>query len=250
MNEEMSDLYFRQERFADLFQLQLKTGKFETALDLALEQRLWDQESAVQESLIAKLLDYVWAGRISEPNVKELPDITDEARPKTKFHERAGQWRAASHSLSQDKIFLETSPAVVKNYLLISRMKFMVEHDDLLTMIEKEGILVTDFEVLVDISQNLILTGTERAWSIVLLTAGVWKSEDPQPRYSLTNWSPIRPQAAKIEHPDLPKMAREWFMEIVALALKAMNNGFSKRLKNKWPTRCAFFLTRGRFLSR
>ncbi|KAL9045188.1 MAG: hypothetical protein Q9214_001735 [Letrouitia sp. 1 TL-2023] len=243
MNEEMAELYSKQQRYADLFQLRLKSGQFEKALDLALERRVWEQETSIQEALIERLLDYVWAGRVFEQDDKELSD--NKVRPKTKWDERASQWRAAFQFLTRGKFALETSHSVAKNYFLILGFKALTERGDLVTRTKNEGIPSVQLDILIDITQDLVLTSSERAWSVVLLSAGVWKNEDPQQHYILTNWSPIRSQAAETENPNLSKLAKQWFLNIIGLALMVISTGFRQRLRNKWPTRCASFLTRG-----
>ncbi|KAL9611745.1 MAG: hypothetical protein Q9167_003631 [Letrouitia subvulpina] len=248
MNKEMAELYSKQQRYADLFQLELRIGQFEKALDLALHQRLWDQENAVQEALIEKLLDYVCAGRVAKQDDKELSDFMDEARPKSIFDERFSQWKACLPFSYRGNVALETSHSVAKNYVLILRFKNLIEKGELVTMTETEGIYSDQIDTLMEITQELVLTASERAWSIVLLAAGVWQNEDAQQQYSSMAWSPIRSQAAGTENPDLPHMAKEWFLNIIAIALMAMYTGFMQRLKTKWPTRCVYFLTRGRRL--
>lgn len=249
MYEFLANLYTHQQRHKDLFALLAMTGQLEKALSLAITEGLSKPSSGIPQSQIAKVLDYVCAGRSACASQQKLAvDMRSTAGFETpELVNRTKQWEASSavHTWEAPSIrqrFADLKDTVGKRFLSLQMIL------GLTAMSEESSLDDLPFEAFLEAIRtikDLVLKSDGQAQSAFLLLTGLWKFSDAQDRYHLLPWSPLNGSLTHTRILDGLKVAKQWILDELASAILVLNAKGRDLWKEKWPRCCVQFMTIG-----
>ena len=249
MDDELAGLYASQLRYIDLLHLYSKNGKLEQALSLAIGKDLLQSPELGIEAEVLKLLDYAWSSRTQSSRQQHSPGpfklpagfLTPEVIL------RAKQWEACSliygmeGSIARQHVvnMSNTVPKTVyclRKILNVTAITGATHLDDLPFEMMQETI---------SFARNLILDKDSNATNIVHLLAGLWKSEKGKGSWMVLPWSPLRETLANVSNTDLTRVVTQRVLDGLVSAILALDTKARGLWKEKWPKRCAHFITIG-----
>ncbi|KAL9066625.1 MAG: hypothetical protein Q9161_007455 [Pseudevernia consocians] len=247
MDDELAALYASQLRDKDLFYLRSKNGQLDKALDLAISKNLLQSTTNDFECEVLSLLDYVWAGHLGKNHLQDsgapfkLP--SGFLTPKVIF--RAEQWEStyvvySSQHADIRQHFVDMENTVAKTLLTLRDILNTTAFNQVKTF---DGIPFKMMQEAVKFAKDLAVNKKSDALRVLLLLAGLWKSDTTQDRYVLLPWSPLRKIVTSIDVVDAPKVAKKWFLDGLVSAIFALDTAARELWKLKWLIPCVHFLT-------
>ena len=247
MDEELAEVYSSQQRHEDLFHLHSRRGELEEALNLTITNGLLDSTDDFFELQTLSLLDYVWVGHLEKNRQQDsvaaykLP--SGYITPKVIF--RAEQWEStylvySSQHADTRQHFVDMDNTVAKTLLTLRDILNTTAFNKVKTF---DGIPFKMMQEAVKFAKDLAVNKKSDALRVLLLLAGVWKSDSTQDRYVLLPWSPLRKIVTSIAVVDALKVAKKWFLDGLVSAIFALDTAARELWKLKWLIPCVHFLT-------
>ncbi len=247
MNEQLAGIYSEQGRYQDLYWLYSRSGELEKALVVVVTNGLLQSTSDPSEIEVLRILDYIWAGHLHQNCQKGLTSTlrlpTDQFTPNLKI--RIQQWEPFYPFSSSQRSIDCQHLAGIEN----EEPKVFLFLRDILDATQITRVTNLDdlpFEMMqraVKFTKDLAGDGTGGALRILLLLAGLWRSDSTKGQYILLPWSPLRETISELSTFDVPEVAKKWFLDKFVDAVLAMDTAARELWKLKWPTRCVHFLT-------
>ena len=249
MDEELVDLYASQSRYIDLLHLYSKNGKLEEALSLAITEKLLESTEDCVETEVLNLLDFVWVGHMqrSRHQHSQVPFKLPLGVLTPKIKLRAEQWEACSLTCSLKGSMARQNTARISSS--VPKTLFCLRSIlNTTTITGAKDLSDLPFEMMreaIELTRDLILNKKGNALEIVLLLAGLWKPANGNGRVMVLPWSPLREMLANISSSDYTKVVKQRVLDDLASAILALDTKARDLWKEKWPKRCAQFITIG-----
>ena len=249
MDEELVGLYASQSRYIDLLHLYSKNGKLEEALSLAITEKLLESTEDCVETEVLNLLDFVWAGHMqrSRHQHSQVPFKLPLGVLTPKIKLRAEQWEACSLTCSLKGSMARQNTARISSS--VPKTLFCLRSIlNTTTITEAKDLSDLPFEMMreaIELTRDLILNKKGNALEIVLLLAGLWGPANGNGRLMVLPWSPLREMLANISSSDYTKVVKQRVLDDLASAILALDTKARDLWKEKWPKRCAQFITIG-----
>lgn len=249
MHDELAELYASQMRHKDLFHLLCKNGKLEEALSLAITSELLRLPADGLEPEVLSLLDYVWAGHLSQKPQQhstaplKLPSgfLTPSVMTK------AEQWHVSSAVYNLEGSFARqrfaNMKATLPKTILCLRKVLGAKANS-----QKSNLDDLPFEMIqhaVKFARDLTLTKASDAVRTVLLLTGLWKPESSKGNFVVLPWSPLREVLSDVSKIDATRVVIQQFLDRLASEILAFDTKARDLWKEKWPKRCVHFMTLG-----
>ena len=249
MDEELAELYASQSRYIDLLHLYSKNGQLEEALSLAITEKLLESTEDCVETEVLNLLDFVWAGHMqrSRHQHSQVPFKLPLGVLTPKIKLRAEQWEACSLTCSLKGSMARQNTAGISSS--VPETLFCLRSIlNITTITGAKDLSDLPFEMMreaIELTRDLILNKNGNALEIVLLLAGLWKPANGNGRLMVLPWSPLREMLANISSTDYIKVVKQRILDDLASAILALDTKARDLWKEKWPKRCAQFITIG-----
>lgn len=249
MDEQLTQLYTDQKRHKDLYDLFLRTGALEKALETALSMNLLQSGAAVPESAVLNLFDYVWIDHMMRKRqldfAKSLRSGLDRLTPSV--IRRLEHWEAGYHVNSDGfsnghQLLADKQHAIVGRILTLQRVVDTTAVSKIPTLND------VPFEMMQDsvrMIQDLALKNDEHVLSILFVLTGVWTLGDTNERYVLLPWSPLKENITKFSATDVASAAKKWIFDKVASTVLALDSRVKVLWNSRWRVRCQNYLTIG-----
>ena len=249
MDNELAGLYASQLRYIDLLHLCSKNGQLEQALSLAITKNLLQCNEDGVETEVLNLLDFVWAGHMQgyRHQHSQVPFKLPFGALTPKVKLRAEQWEACSLTCSLEGSVARQDVAGFSSN--VPKTLFCLRSIlNITTITGAKDLNDLPFEMMreaIDLTRDLILNKNGNALDIVLLHAGLWKPANGNGRLMVLPWSPLRELLAKTSISDYTKVVKQRVLDDLASAILALDTKARGLWKEKWPKRCAHFITIG-----
>ena len=249
MDDQFSQLYTKQKRHKDLYDLHSRTGELEKALDTALSNNLLQSGTGVPESAITNLIDYVWIGHTMKKRqhdfAKSLRLVSHRLTPSV--IRRLEHWEAGYHinsnrSSTGHKLLADKQHAVVGRILTLQGVVDTTAVSKISKLDEMPFEMMQDSVRMI---QDLALKNDEHVISILYVLAGVWTLGDANERYILLPWSPLKENITKCSATDVAKAAKKWAFDKFASTVLTLDSRAKVLWNSKWRVRCQNYLTIG-----
>ena len=248
MIEDLADLYVREERPADCFELLLEYGLLERALEVFLNHAF---RIDVPEKTILKMLDYVWAGHYfvqsTTPVEKESPKIFATWKSDA-VKSRNIQWGFVTSIKSHlsgyrhGPLLADIQDPTIRYFRGLLEMLHV---DDIISLTHFDKIPLDIFGESVKIIVECLTGDSVHGWTAMLLLAGLWQQSGTTNQYSMLAWSALHEQARNSWRANDGSLVKIWIRSKMAAAFLTLH-AISKDLwKTKWPTHCMTHLSRG-----
>ena len=249
MNEELAGLYASQLRYIDLFHLYSKNGQLEQALSLAIVKDLLQSTELGIEAEILKLLDYAWFSRTQSSKQQHSPGsfnlpagfLTPEVIL------RAKQWEACSLTYGVEGSIARQHVVSMSNRVpkTVYCLRKMLNDTAITGATHLDDLPFEMMQETISFARNVIINKDSNATNIVHLLAGVWKSEKGKGSWIVLPWSPLGETLAKASNTDLTRVVTQWVLDGLVSAILALDTKARGLWEEKWPKRCAHFITIG-----
>ena len=249
MDEELAGLYASQSRYIDLLHLYSKNGQLEQALSVAIGKDLLQSTELGLEAEVLKLLDYAWSSHIQNSRQQHSPGPfslpAGFLTPKVIL--RAKQWETCSLTYGMEGSIARQH--VVNMSSTVPKTVFCLRK--ILNATAITGATHLDnlpFEMMqeaIRFARDLILDKDSNALDTVLLLAGLWKSEKGKGSLMVLPWSPLRETLAEVSNTDITRVVTQRVLDGLVSAILALDTKARGLWKEKWPNRCAQFITIG-----
>ena len=249
MDDQLSQLYTKQKRYKDLYDLYLRTGELEKALDTALSNNLLQSGAGVPESAIMNLIDYVWIGHTMKKRqqdfAKSLRLGSDRLTPsviRRLEHWEAGYQINSNGSSNGHELLADRQHAVVGRILTLQGVV------DTSAVSKVSKLEEMPFEMMQDsvrLIQDLVLKNDEHVVSILFVLAGVWTLGDANERYVLLPWSPLKETITRCSATDIARAAKRWAFDKFASTVLTLDSKAKVLWNSRWRVRCQDYLTIG-----
>ena len=249
MDHELAELYASQLRHKDLFRLHIRNAQLEQALKLAITKNLLQTSSNDLEPEVLSLLDYVWAGHLEKNRLQHsaAPLQLPSGFLTPNIILRAEQWEASNifysleGSIARQHVagMKDTMPKTVlclRNILGATVITQATKLDDLPFEMMQEA---------VTFAKDLIIDKDSDTLKTVLLLTGLWRPEKGKGSFIALPWSPLGEGLTDASNVDITKVALQRVIDRLVSAILALDAKARDLWKEKWPTRCAHFLTIG-----
>ena len=249
MTEDLADLYLRQERPADGFELLLEHGLLERALDVFLSNA---SRINVPEKTVLKILDYVWAGHYfvqsTTPIKQESPEIFATWKSDT-VKSRNSQWEFVSSIKSHPSGHCHRGPLLADiedpTIRYFKGLLEMLRVDDIFSLTHFDRIPLDMFGESVKILVKCLTGDSVHGWTAMLLLAGLWQRNGTTNQYTILAWSALSEQARNSWRTNGASLVKVWIRSKTATAFLTLHAVAKDLWKTKWPTYCLTHLARG-----
>ncbi len=249
MIEDLADLYLREERPANCFELLLEYGLLERALEVFRNHAF---RINVPEKTVLKILDYVWAGyyfvQWTTPVEKESQEIfatwqSDAVRS------RNSQWEFVSSIKSHpsgcrhhDPLLADIEDPTIRYFRGLLEIRHV---DDIISLTHFDKIPLDIFEQSVRIIVECLTRDSVHGWTAMLLLAGVWQRSGTTDQYSILAWSALHDQASNFSRTITGALVKIWIRSKTATAFLTLHAVAKDLWKSKWPPHYLTHLSQG-----
>ena len=249
MIEDLADLYLKEERPTDCFELLLDHGLLERALEVLFNHAF---RVNVPEKTILKILDYVWAGHYfvqsTTPVQKESPEIFATWKSDA-VKSRNSQWEFVSSIYSHPSGYCHHGPLLADiedpTIRLFRGLLEMLHVNDIISLNHFDKIPLDIFGQSVKIIVECLTGDSVHGWTAMLLLAGLWQRSGNTKQYSILPWSALHEQARNSWRTSNGSLVKVWIRSKTATAFLTLHAVAKDLWKTKWPTHCLPHLNRG-----
>ena len=249
MIEDLVDLYLREDRPADCFELLLEYGLLERALEVLFNHSF---RINVPEKTILKILDYVWAGHYfiqsTTPVKKESPKIF-AAWESDAVKRRNSQWEFVSSIKSHPSGHRHHGPllADIEDPTLryFRGLLGMLHIDDIISLTHFDKIPLDIFGEGAKIIVKCLTGDSVHGWTAMLLLAGLWQQSGTTNQYTILAWSALSELASNSWRTNNGSLVKVWIRSKTATAFLTLHAVAKNLWKTKWPAHCLIHLAQG-----
>lgn len=244
MVQSLLELYQEQKAYKKLLPLLLKLRRLDQALELASSMPCWGQ-SILDKGQLSRLISIIYVDHFTS-NHASLPDYLASSNEKGDIH----LWRQAltmlyawDHAESQKSVLCMGDNSIAKAYISL-RVAMNVEE---VTSASKLNEI--PFQLLCHAVDILKTQQTEPCGVVgeaTLLLSGVLRGFDSLQSCTLQTWSPLREAQGVSKGSPLTRRALIRAFDQVTQAVIRMHELAKRLFREKWPTRCSFFLVMGK----
>ncbi|KAL8777340.1 MAG: hypothetical protein Q9213_007903 [Squamulea squamosa] len=243
----LEELFIEERRLKDLFDLKLRLGQLDSALELFLLNNRAESPVGTRDQ-VEQLIDFTFVSRLAD-DARYRKKIFDQPLHDLKqlnthgYQKTFEQWSAAIDCLNRDDQDLPSKLGQIENGLIKLVFALKILDPELISKSASfEVLLSRAVQQAITIIKDILIADIARVSREILIVCGVWEIRNSKRSYVIQAWSPLAKELPPTAPEELVSSAKAWVTLRFGQSIQALN----VKSKDLWgqasPLRCARFL--------